>query len=488
LRQNKSERGTQVRNRSTDHFVWLPVRFGCVLFILLSVTAATVRPALAQPELKIDSSISEVEAPDLFVMNHLNVKILPTTQFYVRNGKTATHITPMNVPFRADWLVRVIGVRNPVTNNFDASAIYINVKDMQGRDWEQPAADTGSGGRFSETGVITKVAETGPTSNFEADGFRVRIIPSSQVSFRGSLHSLADVRPGTWVHFAGRLISEGVLVASQVIFLTPNLPPLAPALANDDSPQQNESRRHVTLSIVSEDGELGEFEGKFKPDQMKGWHLLTADSSVQERARAIGTRLIPEYQNQLPLNDPSKITYRFFVVEEPYIRTCIIGKLGIILVPRAILDRLKGDDQLAAVLADGIASHFQLQRAQMPTVTSFDEISSLAGVASVFAFETTTVIGGGIVKGVIDHEAEIRLEAERARIALQLLDNAGYDPRQAPEAWRLLGPNKLPKDLSKLEAPRLSRVEAGILHTQYPQSPRVVPAAQQFANPSATQM
>ena len=478
-----------MRNRSTNHFVSLSARFGCVLFVLLSVAAATVRPALAQPEVKIDGSISEIEAPDIFVMNHLNVKIFPTTQFFVRNGKTATPISPMNVPFRADWLVRVIGVRNPATDKLEASAIYINVKDTQGRDWQfQPPADTITVGRYSETGVITKVAGTGLASNFQADGFCVRITPSSQVSFRGSLHSLADVRPGTWVHFSGRLIPEGVLVVSRVIFLAPDFPIPAPGSANDSSPQQNESSRHVTPNLVSEDGELGEFEGKFKPDQMKGWHLLTADTSVQQRARAIGIKLIPEYQNQLPLNDPSKIVYRFFVVDEPYIRACIIGKLGVILVPRVVLDRLKGDDQLAAVLADGIASHFQLQRAQLSTIASFDEISSLAGLASVFALETTTVIGGGIVKGVVDHEAELKLEAERARIALQLLDNAGYDPWQAPDAWRLLRPGKLPKNGSELESPRLSKVEAGILHTQYPQPPRGVYAVQQVAYPSAAQM
>jgi len=195
-----------VRNRSTNHFASLSAQFECVLFVLLSVAAATVRPALAQPEVRIDGSISEIEAPDLFVMNHLNVKIFPTTQFFVRNGRTATQISPMNVPFRADWLVRVIGVRNPVTDNLEASAIYINVKDMQGRDWQQPPADTGTGSRYSETGVITKIDGTGPVSNFQADGFRVRIAPSSQVTFRGSLHSLADIRPGTWVHFTGRLI------------------------------------------------------------------------------------------------------------------------------------------------------------------------------------------------------------------------------------------------------------------------------------------
>jgi hypothetical protein len=31
--------------------------------------------------------------------------------------------------------------------------------------------------------------------------------------------------------------------------------------------------------------------------------------------------------------------------------------------------------------------------------------------------------------------------------------DAGYDPRQAPEAWRLLAPKKMPKDPSLLKYP-----------------------------------
>jgi hypothetical protein len=467
----------------------LPAQFGCVLFVLLSVADSTVRPALAQMEVKIGGSISEVVAPDLFVMDHENVKIFPTTQFFVSNGKIATHINALNVPFRIDWLVHAVGLWNPITRNFEASAIYINAKDKQGRDWQvQPPADSETGGRYSETGVITKVAGTGAAFVFQAGGFRVRISPSSQVTFRGSLHSLADVRPGTWVHFSGRFDLEGFLVASRAIFLAPNPPPVATGLANGDSEQQNESGGQATPNLVSEDGELGQFKGKFKPDQMKGWHLLTADDSAQQRARGIGTKLIPEYQNQLPLNDPSKIVYRFYVVDEPFVRTCIIGKLGVILVPKSVLDRLKSDDQLAAILADGIASHFQLQRTQLLATMTPGEIVNFAEAASMYAMSTTTLIGGGIVKGVIDHVAELKLEAERARIALQLLDNAGYDPRHAPDAWRLLSPDKIPKNVSKIESPRLSKVEAGILHAQYRQPPRGVSAVQQLADPSVPQM
>jgi len=38
-------------------------------------------------------------------------------------------------------------------------------------------------------------------------------------------------------------------------------------------------------------------------------------------------------------------------------------------------------------------------------------------------------------------------------MALALMADAGFDPYQEPEAWRLLAPERLPKDLTKLKDP-----------------------------------
>jgi hypothetical protein len=41
--------------------------------------------------------------------------------------------------------------------------------------------------------------------------------------------------------------------------------------------------------------------------------------------------------------------------------------------------------------------------------------------------------------------------------------DAGYDPYQAPEAWRLLAPERLPKDLARLKAPERSQYLSNFL-------------------------
>ena len=70
----------------------------------------------------------------------------------------------------------------------------------------------------------------------------------------------------------------------------------------------------------------------------------------------------------------------------------------------------------------------------------------------------TTALGGKI---------EIGQEEQRGRVALALMTDAGYDPRQAPEAWRLLEPKDLPANPQSLNYPRLSGYELGILNLQY---------------------
>jgi hypothetical protein len=45
--------------------------------------------------------------------------------------------------------------------------------------------------------------------------------------------------------------------------------------------------------------------------------------------------------------------------------------------------------------------------------------------------------------------------------------DAGYDPWQAPEAWRFLDPKELPANLALLPYPDTSCYQIGILNLQY---------------------
>jgi hypothetical protein len=68
---------------------------------------------------------------------------------------------------------------------------------------------------------------------------------------------------------------------------------------------------------------------------------------------------------------------------------------------------------------------------------------------------------------LIGHEIDVRLQEQRGRMALALMADAGYDPWQAPEAWRRATPKTAPKDWETVKYPNRGGYQLGILNLQY---------------------
>jgi predicted Zn-dependent protease len=174
---------------------------------------------------------------------------------------------------------------------------------------------------------------------------------------------------------------------------------------------------------------------------------------------------VPQYQRDLPTDDSAKIPFRFYAVVEERIRTEIYCTNGLVLVPVSVLNRLRNEDQLATVLAYGIAGELQQQAAEAHGFTLKDAAESAAYGSLGFAGPLPTVLGsaGGMVAL---HKIKHTEENERGRMALAFLSDAGFDPHQAPEAWRLLAPVRLPKDPAHLKYPERSLYLQNMLETQ----------------------
>jgi hypothetical protein len=331
-------------------------------------------------------------------------------------------------------------------------------------------------GKVSGLGIIEKIISPLPSLVFRADGFLVRADAGAQISHRGSVKALADVTPGLWVHFTGKPDNTGTVVATDLEFLSPNLPQsekdkLFPVRTGDDAPELHPGTRRGESTIVSETGAIGHLQGKFTASESGGgWHMLTPDHDLQQRVRRVGAMVVPDYQRAMPQGDPARINFRFFVVEDRWIRAYTPGKSGVVLVPRLVVERLKSDDQLAVVLADAVAYHLQVQKALIFANRLFATGTSVAEWASTLTMQSLGVMAvGGIVKGISDHEMEVRLEEERGRIILGTLADSGFDPWQAPDVWRILDAKKPPKDVSRLPYARQSKYQLRMLILQYTQ-------------------
>jgi hypothetical protein len=387
--------------------------------------------AQASPH-SISGYITAVHPPDAFDVNGEHVITTADTAYGPRGSEALVKNGPMRDAVTVGAWVEVVGVLDRHSKIVTAHSVLIR---------ENPQR------KLDGLGVIVKVISTAPQAVFAADGYRIRMAPATEVRYPKEMKSPADIRPGLWVLYEGKLDQDGLLVASKVRFIEsehakakdnvpPPLGPPDPAVAETPDGKQ----------VMQLDADTT--------------YTVTADPALQARINRIGMSLVPAYQKQLPANDPSKIKFFFYAIDDPR-HELHSSSDGRVLVTGQVAARFKSDDQLAAVLADGIARSLQ---EQTPVVIQFNrtrltEAAELAGVAA---------LGGGMAATIVmGAEQSAVLNAQRARMALQLMAEAGYDPWQAPEAWRLAGPFKLPKDISKLKYPAQSRQEFDILHLMY---------------------
>jgi hypothetical protein len=332
-------------------------------------------------------------------------------------------------------------------------------------------ASGGSGNsdrKISGLAVIVEVASITGDRLFHADGYRIRVQSGTVTAFSGSLKTLADVVPGTWVHFEGVRDDTGVLVASKAEFFPPGSRKLLTSMGPRKVYQAPDYQSVTRDGLLDADGRFVNPHTKVRLSDAGGpcgWHKVLADPPLQERVERIGMRLVPAFQKQLPRDSPSRIPFRFYAIADDKVRSVFACNMGLVLVPKNVVERLQNDDQLAAVLADGIA--FNLQR-QLVSITALDLVGGGSEVAALIPpLFPAGYIAGEAAEAIVGYEKEARLQREFARIALQLVAAAEFDPWQAPEAWRLLSPKDPPQDIHSLKYTREGMYQLSILKLQY---------------------
>jgi hypothetical protein len=316
-------------------------------------------------------------------------------------------------------------------------------------------------------GIVDRMLSRGANPVFRADGYVIRLAPGAEISFKGDIDSITTLDAGTWVRYEGRQDTSGELVADKLEFIRPK-----PRKSKYDPAKFAQVSDFPPGSRIDLDGS---FQIKLKAEKTDdtaggvcGWYPVPDVPAAQDHVRRLGMKLVPQYQRDLPDDDPAKIHFRFYVVEEKDIRADLSCHEGLVLIPVAVINRLRNEDQLAAVLADGVAA--SLQRGQARIAVDWRMVWEEAGFAALSAAGVPWGLGfagSSVGNAVLYHNMERKLEQQRSRIALSLMADAGFDPWQCPEAWRLLGPEKLPKDPAKLKYPDRAEYQLGILGKQY---------------------
>jgi len=401
---------------------------------------------------EVEGYVTAVAMPAGFDVNGERVTLSPETTYGVMGGKADGERHASADGLRVGAFVHVAGMADAKNKG---SKVILADSVLFRDDWDKT---------LTGLGVVQQVLTAGAEPVFQADGYRIRVTPATEVSFAGKLNTLSDVGPNTWIHYKGKRDEQGVLVAAQARFVAakgwplltprPKTPP-----AQEPVPAQG--------ALIDADGKMEDLHAKVRYGDSAGfcsWHKLSTDQAMQQRIVRIGERLVPQCQRQLSDNDPAKIRFRFYAVEDGSIKSELPCNLGLVLIAAQEVARLENDDQIAAVLASGIAFHLQAESTRFVA-----ENRDLLGaeLASAALSLSTGLVLGTAGYFLVEHHLETKLEEERSRIALGLMSDAGYNPWQAPEAWRRLAPKKLPKDVATLKYPSRSGYQLGILYLQY---------------------
>lgn len=251
------------------------------------------------------------------------------------------------------------------------------------------------------------------------------------------------LRPNTWVTYEAVRTPDHNITATQLRFWpnrvgTKERKYLARFAATIDAPDY---ARHIPGSI--------------KFPRQKSIEILP-DRAMQDWVSTVGMEMVPQYQKYLPDTDPTRIHFRFFVVQPfvatgtnflvdtdgalPYykfmrrviynspilkamVKDVVAMPNGLILVPDSAFASLRNRAQLAALLSYAIASVLQKQAyLAWPLITA-----------------PHTKYVNGIPEGPDGADGIGQfwtMQNEQVlRVGLRQMLHAGYDLREAPFAW-----------------------------------------------------
>ena len=303
--------------------------------------------------------------------------------------------------------------------------------------------------------VIQKVITGKPNLVVEADGYRMSIPSSATIQYQAPLTSASTVAPNWWISYTGKFGKDGLLVDNQATFsqFVFSAPHMLKTMHDEEKfvPPDYATKKNGTVNLGY---------------GIKG--TLPADQKINERLRQIGERLIPTCQRDLESGNLQKINFQFYAFDNKHIRAAVASQDGKILVPVQTVARMQTDDQLSAVLANGIAQALEWQplrdvfsqsnqASAMMAVGGLPFIGPLAGIA---------LESGGLYAAHHAQTSGQALEQQRARVGLSLMHDAGYDVFQAPTAWQIL----MAKDVKKIgtkQMPQQSLYMWEILSKEY---------------------
>ncbi len=261
-----------------------------------------------------------------------------------------------------------------------------------------------------------------------ADGRTLLLTTTSAITYLPPLTAATPPATNRWIRYHGQQQPGGDVVVDAAE-IRENV-----VVATEDHLREKSEYDPAAIDPDSHQNATSKYFTGLNTKKLPPW----PDAAMQERVSRLGQMLIPAYQRALPDSDPTRINFRFGVIDETHLKDALTLPNGIILIPHQVVERLENDSQLATVLADNIACAIQKQTLRViPARHKMTAAGLAADAGGIF------VPGLGVAAGVANYSVAKHLqtlqEQQSGRTSLDYLHDAGFDLTEAPIAWWRLG-------------------------------------------------
>jgi hypothetical protein len=409
-----------------------------VLFLLSCLTAG----AAGENSKSVQGRAADINYPRFTLINY---KVQPGTDTVYQidwNGEKVT--TPLRPELLMDGAeVEAKGTLDTATNTLRAQTITFTSKLGY-------VAIFGGTTLIQRTPQLVKGAD-GWSGKIHADARDLLIDSKTELKFlpESKVQSPEQVGTNVFMAYVGKLMFDGTVHVERAAFWNNDVDSDELKFRLRDEPAIGTNEKGISVLTVH---------------GMKPMPLVSSEQ-MQRYVREIGLRLVPEFQRAMPATNPSHVNWRFYVVHDK--RKVVLGAMnGTVLVSDTVLKSMQNEAQLASVLSATIAQIIEEQEYQAQGRKHVQQITGwlLTGAAAVpspmaLVAWPVQMVNGAAYKRYLEQQAE-----QAGRVGMEYLIEAGYDPREAPKAWKQTL-EKRPEDSDKM--PELGRYLQTELETTY---------------------
>ena len=387
-----------------------------VIFSVLLLFLST--SSFGQTSKSVQGRITELEYPRFTLIN-FNVLLDEHTSYYVKGGG-APVLTPIRPELlKEDEEVEAKGQLDANSKILRADSVTFLLK----RDF---IAEVGTTAMIDHAPNLRK-AETGWMGTIHADGRNLVIDDRTELKLLPETdpQQFDKLGPNMFVAYVGKIRLDGSIHVDRAAFWKNDVDGDELKMRKRDEPVITPSdpshKKPVFLTI---------HDGRPMP--------LLEDDPLQKRVSEIGLKLVPEYQKSLPASDPTKLDFRFYVVRSKS-RIVLDALNGVVLVPDSILKNLQNEAQLASLLSVAVAQVIEKQEYQSRHRRHLQQASAwlLTGAGAIPSPLALLALPAQIANSKSFRSYMTDMAQQAARVGVGYMLAAGYDPREAPVAWKL---------------------------------------------------